>query len=122
MNKDFRVAIGLTTHPKTIKLMRRLGDRAFYNLIRLWSYVAQSKPDGTLCNVDTDDIEIAADWQGKDGVFCQALIDLHFLDEVNGIYTIHGWREHNGYAANAESRSNKARLAAAAKWDKVRKK
>ena len=122
MNRDFRVSVTLATHPKTKKLMRQLGDRAFYNLIRFWTFVAQNSPDGCLDGYDIDDIEIAADWQGEPGVFFQALVDRRFIDETDAGYQVHDWEEHNGYAAHAKERSKKATKAAAARWGKPEKK
>jgi len=116
MNKDIRVSVTLPTHPKTIKLMRRLGDRAFYCLIRLWTFVGQNKPDGILNNMDSEDIEIAADWQGSPGEFVETLIDIKFLDFENETYKIHDWEDHNEYAAHAQARSEKAKKAARARW------
>ena len=118
MNNDFRVIVTLPTHPKTKKLMRQLGDRAFYNLIRLWAWVAQNKPEGLLANMDKDDIEIAADWDGDEGLFVDTLIALRFIDCEDGVCKIHDWEENNGYASAANKRSEKARLAAKARWDK----
>jgi hypothetical protein len=60
MNKDFRIAVSLPYHPKIEKLMRRLGDKSFYCLIRLWAFTAMNKPDGILSGMDAEDIEIAA--------------------------------------------------------------
>ena len=116
MNKDFRVLVTLPTHPKTKKLMRQLGDRSFYNLIRLWAWVAQNKPEGELSNMDKDDIEIAADWQGDEGLFVDTLIDLRLIDCENETCIIHDWTENNGYASAAKVRSEKARKAAMARW------
>jgi len=121
MNKDFRVAVSLPTHPKSIKLMRRCGDRSFYCLIRLWAYVALNRPDGDLTGLDIDDIEIAADWNGQCSEFYQALLDFRFLDKTDDGLFVHDWEDHNGYAAHAEDRSMKARKAAFAKWERQNK-
>ena len=118
MNKDFRVLVTLPTHPKTKKLMRQLGDRSFYNLIRLWAWVAQNKPEGVLANMDKEDIEIAADWEGDEGLFLDTLIDLRLVDCDDGVCNIHDWEDNNGFAFGARERSEKARKAARAKWDK----
>lgn len=121
MNKDFRIAVSLPTHPKTKKLMRKLGDRAFYSLINLWSFVAMNKPDGILVNMDEEDIEIAADWIGQYSKFVLALIELKFINKIDGVYIIHDWEEHNGYAFHAKERSEKAKKAANMKWEKHNK-
>jgi hypothetical protein len=118
MNKDIRVSVTLPTHPKTVKLMRLLGDRAFYNLIRFWLYVAQVKPDGDITGMVAEDIEIASDWQGKPGAFLDALLSLRFVDSMDGNLVVHDWDEHNEYASHSGERSEKARLAANARWRK----
>ncbi len=110
MNTDIRVSIGLTTHPKTIKLMRRCGDRAFFSLISLWLWAAQFRPDGVLSGMDQEDIEISAGWQGETGKFSSELIALHFIDEADGVYCLHDWAEHNSWAAKAEERGDQARF------------
>lgn len=118
MNSDFRVAVSLPSHPKALKLMRRCGDIAFYNLVKFWAFVAQNKPNGILKGLDQDDIEIASGWVGQCSEFYQALLDLHFIDDVDGVLVVHDWEDHNGYACHAEERSNKAKNAAKARWTK----
>ena len=118
MNKDFRVSVTLPTHPKALKLMRKLGDRAFYNLIRFWAFVSANKPNGVLTGYDEDDIEIASDWIGEPGQFVKTLLDpkIRFLEKTEDGFLIHDWQEHNGYAFHAQERSEKAKKAARAKW------
>ncbi len=116
MNTDFRISVTIATHHKTIKLMRRLDDRSFYNLVRLWAYAAANKPDGDLKCMDSEDIEIAADWMGENGLFTKTLVDLRFLNNEDGRYNIHNWSNHNEYAAHAKERSEKAKIAARKKW------
>lgn len=121
MNKDIRVSVTLPTHPKTIRMMRELGDRSFYNLIRLWTFVSTNRPDGDLAGMDAIDIEIAVDWQGKPGVFVAEMIRRRLLDEVDGRYVVHDWLDHNEFASHAPERSAVARNAARARWDKKNK-
>jgi hypothetical protein len=116
MNKDFRVLVTLPVHPKTKKLMRQLGDRSFYNLIRLWAWVAQNKPEGVLANMEKEDIEIACDWKGDEGLFVDTLIDLKLIDCKDGVCEIHDWEDNNGFAFGAAQRVAKAKKAAKARW------
>lgn len=118
MNTDFRISIGFTAHPKTIKLMRRCGDRAVFCLLHLWSWVAQNKPDGDLAGMDDESIEIAAGWGGEAGAFVAQLADLEWLDGESGSYAVHDWKEHNPWAADAGVRSEKAILSKLAQVDK----
>jgi len=115
MNKDFRISVMLPTHPKVVKLMRLLGDRCFYNLIRLWAFVAANKPKGDLADMDIDDIEIASDWQGEAGKFVAALVQFSFLERDKNSLFVHDWAEHNAYAYHAPERNKRAKKAAAVK-------
>ena len=116
MNTDFRISVSATSHPKILKLMRRCGDIAFFNLIKLWTFVAQNKPDGDLTGMDVDDIEIAAGWNGECSMFYQALLDLCLLDATEEGLFVHDWQDHNSFAAFAKERSEKAKRAAEARW------
>ncbi|MDO9463784.1 MAG: hypothetical protein Q7J67_00545 [bacterium] len=121
MNKDFRVAVSFPHHPKTKKLIRQLGYEAVYSLINLWSFVAMNKPSGVLNNMDIDDIEIASDWNGECSKFVLALLEHKFIDEISGVYSIHDWKDHNGYAFYSPERSKKAKNAAESRWNKKNK-
>ena len=119
MNKDFRIANTLPTHWKIKKLMRLLGDRAFFNLISLWAYVTEYRPKGDLSGMDIADIELAADWQGDSEMFVKTLIDLALLDtNADGCVFVHDWKEHNSYAFYGPERSLKASRAACARHRK----
>lgn len=115
MNTDIRISVGLTSHPKTVKLMRRCGDRSFYSLISLWVWAAQYRPDGVLSGMDKEDIEISAGWQGEEGKLVDNLISLRFIDDDNGNYSLHDWADHNLWAAKAEERGDSGRFSRMAK-------
>ena len=119
MNTDIRLSIGFWDHPKTQKLERRLGLEGVKGLLILWQWVAQYKPNGYLYGTDEEDIEIAARWGGQKGSLVKTLVELHFLDLIEGGYSIHDWEEHNPWAANAEQRTDESRLAAVKRWDEV---
>ena len=87
-----------------------LGVEGPKHLQILWLWVAQNKPDGILSNLDVDDIEFVSRWRGESGAFVSALMELHWLDQVDGVYALHDWVEHNGYASSAGDRSDKARF------------
>lgn len=118
MNTDIRIAITCTDHPKTKKLIRRLGYESFWCLVKFWSFVAVNKPDGDISCYDSEDIEIGSGWDNEEGVFYNALVDLGFVDERENNKTVHDWEKHNGWACGAEKRSEHARTAAKARWDK----
>ena len=129
MNEDIRISVAFTDHPKTVKLQRRLGAEAVICLIRLYGWVALNKPLGMLeyaSSIDlamlkksaSEDIEIAAKWQGEDGIFYETLVELNLLDEKKKSVSIHDWATHNPYAFHANDRKNKAKKAAEARWNK----
>jgi uncharacterized phage protein (TIGR02220 family) len=65
-----------------------------------------------------EDIEIAAQWSGEPGMLVAVLVALRLVDKNECSFSLHDWEEHNGWAAHAKDRSEKARKAAAAKWNK----
>ena len=113
MSTDARIAVGLPRHPKTKKLIKRLGQGAAWNLVCLILWAASDRSDGDLSGMSDEDIELAADWIGDDGELVAALVDVRFLDGEQGAYVIHDWHEHNPWAAGADMRSAKARWNAA---------
>lgn len=110
MNTDIRIAIDFWQHPKTKKLIRRVGIEGIRSLQILWTWAANNKPDGNLAGMDEEDIELAADWQGDIGAFFKALVETRWIDETDSGYALHEWLEHNPWVADDENRSNKARL------------
>ena len=112
---DARISVGLPAHPKTKKLVRRAGEAGAWRLVCLFLWVAQSRPDGDLSGMTGEDIELAADWQGEEGAFIKALIEVGFVDGNEGEYSIHDWDEHNPWAAGADARSEKAKWLALCK-------
>lgn len=111
MTTDIRISVEFWDHPKTIKLQSRLGLEAVKNLQILWMWAAKNRPDGELSRMDNEDIEIAARWSGESGLFIQSLVDLNFLEvSERNTFTIHDWRCHNPWAAEAATRSDKARF------------
>ena len=122
MNTDIRLQVTLLSHPKTIKLRRRLGDGAFIALIQLWIFVAQNKPSGQLTGMDVDDIEIAAGWTGEEGALVSELLTLRLLDETDDGYSVHDWQDNNPWCCKSDERSDQARKAINTRWEKVRSK
>lgn len=113
---DFRIHVGFWDHPKIVKLIRRHGIEGAVALQRLYGYCAMTDGhhDGTLYGMDDEDIEIAMKWTGKPIV--DDLNDLKLLDMTVGGMAIHDFADVNGWLAGKQSRVNKARKAAAARW------
>lgn len=110
MNADFRVAVDFFSHHKARKLKKRLSSDGLISLLQLWAYAAKLRTDGELSGMDAEDIEIAACWDGEDGVFVAALVEVGFLDQRGDAYALHDWVDNNSWAADAADRQDKARF------------
>lgn len=112
---DARIQTSLPTHPKTKKLIRRLGAGGAWHLVRLFLWAAENRTDGDLSGLSDEDLELAVDFEGEEGLFVQTLVSVGFLDGDAGARRIHDWAEHNPWAAGAEARSEKSKWAALCK-------
>lgn len=112
---DARLSVGLASHPKTKKLIRRVGGDGAWRLVCLFLWCAANRPDGSLEGLSDEDIELAVDWAGEEGAFVAALHDVGFLDGDELSREIHDWAEHNPWVSDSEARSEKARWAALCK-------
>ncbi len=118
MNSDIRLSVSFWDHWKTVVLKEDLGYQGVESLQRLWCFSAINKPTGKLVGMNSRAIEIAARWTGAPGALTTKLVELAFLDSQNGVYELHDWEEHNGYVVHAPDRSDKARKAASARWER----
>ena len=107
---DIRIDVEFFSHPKTVKLERRLGLEAVKALMVLWTWAARNRPDGDLAGLENEDIEIAAGWMGEVNKLASTLNALGWLDGEPGAFRLHQWEEHNPWVAEMQSRSDKARL------------
>lgn len=115
MVTDARISTGLPDHPKTKKLIRRLGQAAAWNLVRLILWTAANRSDGDMTGMSNEDLELSGDWLGEEGALVRALVEVRFLDGEEGAYRFHDWADHNPWAAGSEKRSEKASWAALCK-------
>jgi len=115
MTSDARISTGLPGHPKTKKLIRRVGAAGAWHLVCLFLWTADNRSDGALTGMSDEDIELAVDWTGEEGAFVRELVTVGFLDGVEGERSIHDWEEHNPWAAGSDARSEKSRYAALCK-------
>ena len=120
MNLDIRLSLEFFDHPKIKKLKKRLGLEGVFALLKLWAWTAANRPNGTLSGLDEEAVELAADWDGDEGRLVSTLCDLRLLDELDGVFAVHDWADHQAYASKAEERSSKARKAAEARWGKAK--
>lgn len=116
MTADARIATGLPAHPKTRKLLRRLGPAGGWSLVCLFLWTASNRPSGDLAGLSDEDIELAADWSGDSGTFVSVLREVRFLDGQDGSYGVHDWAIHNPWAAAYDKRRESAMHAARMRW------
>lgn len=109
MNKDIRLSVGFFDNPKTVKLQRRCGVEGIISLQKLWIWTAMNKPNGDLSGMDSEDIEIAAKWEGEPGLFFSSASG-SFIDIDGDKIKLHDWEENNSWAAGAEDRADKGRF------------
>lgn len=115
MATDARISTMLPQHPKTKKLARRLGPAGPLGCIYLFLWAAANRSDGDMTGLTDEDIELSVDWQGEEGAFVRAMVDVGFLEGEEGARVIHDWAEHNPWAAGAGARSEKSSWAALCK-------
>jgi hypothetical protein len=115
---DIRLDINFFEHPKTKRLIRVLGHKGFYALVRLWTSSAKLYPKGVFKDLDEVDIAELAGWDEDPTVFCKGLSDpkINFLEKVEGVYSLHGWEDHQPWIYYQNERSEIARQNARKRW------
>lgn len=104
INVDF----SFTEHPKTKRLIGRLGECADAYPIRLWLYCARVHPkDGRLNGYTEAEIEAVIGWRGAQNAAISALVDIGFIGKDEGGYFCVDWLQHQGHII-AFSRRGKA--------------
>lgn len=116
MSTDIRLYVGFWSHHKTVKLERRLGLEGVKALLVFWLWTAQNRPTGILAGMEQEDVEISAGWTGEAGKLFASLLELHWIDDIDGVFQVHGWAENQPWASGQEARTQKARRAAQARW------
>lgn len=116
--RDIRLSLGFLDHYKTKRLQAALGADAVLSLIRLWCWTSENRSKGELTAIDDEAIEIISGWQGESTAFLTHLVKVGFLKKGRHHYRVHDWAEHQGFAYYAKERSQKARRAAEARYQK----
>lgn len=109
MSLFVRLDVGFWSHRKTLRLRALIGDSALWIPPRLWSYAAQSQPDGDFSDYQPTELAMLLGYSGDAQAMLEALQRASFMDGMK----IHGWDDHNGYHAVYSERAKKA---AAARW------
>jgi len=86
-------------HPKTVRLIGRLGKGAAELPLRLWVYTGKFHAEsGVLAGYSVSDIESVVKWWGKRGECVAALVGLRFLDQMgDGTFSVHNWKRRAGH-------------------------
>ena len=116
---DIRLQYSFRTHPKRVKLQRRLGTEGVLAFIDLLLAVGEHRCSGNLNGWGPEDIGIASGYSGDIQVFIDTLIEFRLLDKAeDGSLSIHEWEYHNPWAAGSDARKAAAKRAAKARWDR----
>ncbi len=115
MANDMRLDLNFVDHPKVKRLIRVAGHEGFYGLIRLFSMAGRLYTDGVFSGCTKEDLDDFADWNGE-GSLVEHLLEVRFLIENKGLFSINDWKEHQPWLAGAKARSEKAKKAAKARW------
>lgn len=108
-------------HPKTRKFLRLLGlsddPFAHMHVVKFLMEVGELHPDGSLGNIDPEDIADMARWRGDAKIFTDAMCDAGWLMFGEGGYVVVGWDDYGGqvYLKRVEFRDAK-RDAANVRW------
>lgn len=118
MADDVRVSTALPTHPKTLRLEHALGPAGFAALVKLFCWAGDHRPDGDLSGISDDDLELSVGWKQKQRLI-PVLAKVGFLEGKARSRRIHDWNYHQPFVATKSQRIERARLAAAARWQKA---
>ncbi len=108
----------LTTHKKTRRLARALGlgvpdgiPQTIGHLCLFWLWCVDGAEDGSLDDLDAQDIADAAGWTGDPETFLEAMVSADFIDREAGSLRVHDWDDYIGKLLKArEETREKERL------------
>lgn len=112
---DARLSVEFPRHPKTKKIVRRLGPAGGYAVVCLILWARSNRPDGDLSGMTSEDIELSVDWTGEPDALVREMADVGFLDGSEKSYRLHDWSKHQPWSAGEETRSLKA------KWNAIKR-
>lgn len=119
----------LVTHKKTRRLARALGlgvpdgiPQAIGHLCIFWLWCVDSTEDGSLADLDAQDIADAAGWTGDPEKFMEAMVAAEFIDKTEDGLHIHDWYNYIGSLIEQKKESHEKTLARKQRYrDKKRK-
>ena len=99
-------------HRKTLRLIRRLGEVAALYPIRLWTWAVEQSIDGSLRDIDPEELAMICGFAGDAGTLWAAMVDCGFIEIEDGRASIRSWDEHQGKLIDRAER-NRMRTRAA---------
>jgi hypothetical protein len=99
-------------HRKTLRLVRRLGEVAALYPIRLWTWAVEQSIDGSLQDIDAEELAMICGFAGDAGVLWSAMTDCGFIELEDGRASIRSWDKHQGKLIDRAER-NRVRTRAA---------
>jgi hypothetical protein len=116
---EINLDIDFFNHPKTIRLVGKLGRNSEVLPIKLWCWCAKNHAEnGRLTGYSTHEIESAVNWWGTRGSMVKAMVDVGFMTDVgNGDYEVHNWLIRQGHISALKERAKKG---AEARWNRIR--
>lgn len=90
---------GLARHIKTKRLSRKLGisvPAVIGHLHLLWWWAMDNLPDGCLSLLEPEDIADEMMWPGDAQELIDALVEVQFIDVIEGKLYIHDWHDYIG--------------------------
>ncbi|WP_432736507.1 hypothetical protein [Maridesulfovibrio sp. FT414] len=118
---DIRLDVEFAEDFRTQKIMRKFGAEGALGLIFLMCYCAKHYPSDSGYfprNFDKEDLLFACKVNLERTDYVDMLLDLEIIGEEDGRYYICEWDDMQPWAAEARARSEKAKKAADARWNK----
>lgn len=100
--------LNLRSNKKFLRLCRDL-KRPPYQVRGLLEMMWESAYENDVVFDSIDDMEIISTWDGDEGVFGAAILAAGFVDEVDGAFIVHDYREHAPYWWKERERKRKVR-------------
>ena len=95
---SLNLSLDFFDHPKTQRLIGALGAGAESLPIRLWCYTAKFHfRDGVLDGYSKESLENICRWNGEKGALIRELISIGFLEQIEGGFKVHDWKDHAGH-------------------------
>jgi len=111
MSEWIKLHAAVFVHPKTRRMAKRLGvspAAVVGHLASLWCWALEYAPDGDLTRFDSEELEVAAGWEGPEDAFIAAAVTVGYLDRIeDGEHVethIHDWAEWGGSIVERKTR------------------